>query len=122
MTRNAKPRRGRCCGTSPSPSTDSWPGRTTGLDGLDGLDDRILGTFVSRDLRERPFHACYERWDATRQISASRRYTDDQRAAKHVLPFWADWAICDIRPSDTDDWIGLLSLRMGPSHCATAMP
>jgi integrase len=80
----------------------------------------IRGTFVSRDLRERPFRSYYERWDATRQISASRRYTDDQRAAKHVLPYWGDWAICDIRPSDIDDWIGLLSNRMGPvsvRHC-----
>jgi integrase len=80
----------------------------------------IRGTYISRDLRERAFRSYYDRWADTRQISASRRYTDDQRAAKHVLPYWGDWAICDINPSDIDDWIGLLSQRMGPvsvRHC-----
>lgn len=42
------------------------------------------------------------------------------RAAKHVLPYWGTWAICDIRPSDIDDWIALLARSMGPHsvrHC-----
>jgi hypothetical protein len=30
----------------------------------------VRGTFVSPDLRERPFRAYYERWAETRQISA----------------------------------------------------
>jgi hypothetical protein len=46
----------------------------------------IRGTYISRDLRERAFRSYYDRWANTRQIGASRRYTDDQRAAKHVLP------------------------------------
>jgi len=80
----------------------------------------IRGTYVSRDLREQTFRVYYDRWVASRQISATRKYTDDQRAAKHVLPYWGTWAICDIRPSDIDDWIALLSKSMGPHsvrHC-----
>jgi hypothetical protein len=42
------------------------------------------GTFVSREDREVPFRVIYHRWCATRQISATRRHTDAQRAAKHV--------------------------------------
>lgn len=80
----------------------------------------IRGTYVSRDLREQTFRVYYERWVASRQISATGKYTDDQRAAKHVLPYWGEWAICDIRPSDIDDWIGLLARTIGPHsvrHC-----
>ncbi|MGH8893372.1 MAG: tyrosine-type recombinase/integrase [Actinomycetes bacterium] len=80
----------------------------------------IRGTYVSRDLREQTFRVYYDRWVAARQISATRKYTDDQRAAKHVLPYWGDWAICDIRPSDIDDWIAVLAKTMGPHsvrHC-----
>ena len=80
----------------------------------------VRGTFVSRDRREQPFLAYYDRWAASRQISVSRRYTDDQRAAKHVLPYWGNWPICDIKPSDIDDWIALLAKQMGPvsvRHC-----
>jgi hypothetical protein len=80
----------------------------------------IRGTYVSRDLREQTFRVYYDRWVASRQISATRKYTDDIRAAKHVLPYWGSWAICDIRPSDIDDWIALLSSSMGRHsvrHC-----
>jgi integrase len=55
-----------------------------------------------------------------RQISASRKFTDDQRAAKHVLPHWSKWEIGQIRPSDIDDWVSALSTKMGPHsvrHC-----
>jgi integrase len=37
-----------------------------------------------------------------------------------VLPYWGNWPICDIRPSDIDDWIALLAKQMGPvsvRHC-----
>jgi hypothetical protein len=80
----------------------------------------IRGTYVSRDLREQTFRVYYDRWVASRQISTTRKYTDDMRAAKHVLLYWGSWAICDIRPSDIDDWIALLSRSMGPHsvrHC-----
>ncbi len=80
----------------------------------------IRGTYVSRDQRETRFQLYYDRWAASRQISRTRRYTDDQRAAKHVLPYWSEWAICDIRPSDIDDWIAILAAQMGPDsvrHC-----
>jgi len=39
-----------------------------------------------------------------------------------VLPHWGRWRLCDIRPSDVDDWIAGLSDRMGPisvRHCYT---
>ena len=37
-----------------------------------------------------------------------------------MLPCWGEWAICDIRPSDIDDWIAVLARTMGPHsvrHC-----
>jgi integrase len=40
------------------------------------------------------------------------------------LPHWGQWPLCDIRPSDVDDWIGQLARRMGPSsvrHCYTLL-
>jgi integrase len=72
------------------------------------------GTYVTREDREVPFRVIYQRWWATRQISATRRHTDAQRAVKHVLPHWGDWPICTIRPSDIDDWIAKLSRTLGP--------
>ena len=72
------------------------------------------GRYVPREKREVRFADYYAPWAAARQISASRRYTDDQRAAKHVLPHWGDWSICDIRPSDIDDWVAQLARSMGP--------
>ncbi len=78
------------------------------------------GTYVAVEERRVTFAEYYARWHAARQISASRGYTDDQRAARHVLPYWGARAIADIRPSDIDDWIGVLSRSMGPHsvrHC-----
>jgi integrase len=72
------------------------------------------GTYVSREQREVTFAVYYERWAEARQISSTRRFTDDQRARKHVLAQWGNWPICDIRPSDIDDWVARLSKRMGP--------
>lgn len=72
------------------------------------------GKYVPREKREVAFADYYGPWATARQISVSRRFTDDQRAAKHVLPYWGTWAICDIRPSDIDDWIAILARSMGP--------
>jgi len=72
------------------------------------------GKYVPRERREVAFADYYGPWAAARQIAVTRRYTDDQRAAKHVLPYWGSWPICDIRPSDIDDWIAILSRSMGP--------
>jgi len=72
------------------------------------------GKYVPRERREVAFADYYAPWAAARQIAVTRRYTDDQRAAKHVLPYWGSWPICDIRPSDIDDWIAILSRSMGP--------
>lgn len=49
-------------------------------------------------------------------------HTDESRARLHVLPHWSGWRLCDIRPSDIDDWVAGLSDRMGPTsvrHCYT---
>jgi hypothetical protein len=54
----------------------------------------------------------------------TRRHTDNQRAQLHVLPHWKRWRLCDIRPSDVDDWVADLSQRMGPDsvrHCYTLL-
>jgi integrase len=78
------------------------------------------GTHVGRDEREATFGAYYAKWAASRRISATRAYTDESRARLHVLPVWRDWRLCDIRPSDIDDWVGQLSRQMGPwsvRHC-----
>jgi len=72
------------------------------------------GTYVAREARETPFKIIYHRWSASRQVSATRRHTDLQRAEKHVLPYWGEWPICSIRPSDIDDWIAHLSRTLGP--------
>jgi integrase len=72
------------------------------------------GKYVPRERREVAFADYYAPWAAARLISVSRRFTDDQRAAKHVLPYWGSWPICDIRPSDIDDWVAILSRSMGP--------
>jgi integrase len=78
------------------------------------------GTYVPREEREASFATYYQRWASSRRISASRKFTDDQRAAKHVLPQWREWEIGQIRPSDIDDWVSVLSTKMGPHsvrHC-----
>ena len=70
------------------------------------------GMHVTREERETRFSVVYAKWWDARQISRSRRYTDEGRARLHVLPYWGHWRICDIRPSDIDDWIAGLSTRM----------
>lgn len=77
------------------------------------------GSYVAREERETPFRLLYQRWWDSRQVSATRRYSDAQRAAKHVLPYWGDWPICTIRPSDIDDWVARLSKTMGPQSVRT---
>ncbi|HET6818878.1 MAG TPA: tyrosine-type recombinase/integrase [Mycobacteriales bacterium] len=70
--------------------------------------------YVGPEQRAVTFAEYYERWAAARQISRSKQYTDDGRAKRHVLPYWGAWRIGDIRPSDIDDWIAILSKKMGP--------
>lgn len=77
------------------------------------------GNYVAREERETPFRVLYQRWWDSRQVSATRRYSDAQRAAKHVLPYWGEWPICTIRPSDIDDWVARLSRTMGPQSVRT---
>jgi len=82
------------------------------------------GSYVPREEREATFGDYYARWDRSRRVSATRRYTDESRARLHVLPHWGHWPLCDIRPSDVDDWIGELSRVMGPDavrHCYTLL-
>ena len=67
---------------------------------------------MTREERETRFSVVYAKWWDSRQISRSRRYTDEGRARLHVLPYWGHWRICDIRPSDIDDWIAGLSTKM----------
>lgn len=82
------------------------------------------GTYVEREEREATFADYYARWLAGRQISATRAHTDEIRARLHVLPYWGSWRLCDIRPSDVDDWVAGLAKKMGPSsvrHCYTLL-
>jgi integrase len=74
--------------------------------------DLRRGTYVSVQERRATFGEYYQRWRASRRISAARLYTDDQRADKHLLPYWKDWAIAEIRPSDIDDWVAQLGTTM----------
>jgi len=86
--------------------------------------DLRRGTYVPVEARRVTFKEYYDRWRASRRISESRLYTDDQRAALHVLPHWGHWEIAEIRPSDVDDWIGHLSRSMGAHsvrHCYTLL-
>ena len=76
--------------------------------------------YVGPEQRATTFAEYYQRWSASRQISVSKQHTDEGRAKLHVLPYWGSWRIGDIRPTDIDDWIALLSKRMGPwsvRHC-----
>ena len=70
--------------------------------------------YVGPEQRAVTFAEYYARWDAARQVSATRRHTDEGRARLHVLPYWGSWRVGDIRPTDIDDWIASLSKRMGP--------
>jgi integrase len=76
--------------------------------------------YVSPDERGATFGEYYARWDRSRRVSVSRRYTDEGRARLHVLPHWEKWRIGDIRPSDIDDWIADLATKMNAwsvRHC-----
>jgi integrase len=76
--------------------------------------------YVGPEQRAVTFAEYYARWDAARQVSVTRRHTDEGRARLHVLPYWGTWRVGDIRPTDIDDWIAQLSKRMGPwsvRHC-----
>jgi integrase len=72
------------------------------------------GEWVAPEEKRVTFGELYEAWAAARQVSVSRRHTQDGRAALHVLPYWGSWRISDIRPSDIDDWAALLATKMGP--------
>jgi hypothetical protein len=109
--------------------TERFPGPETRRAPEAALDRKVeverdlrRGTLVAREQREATFGDYYARWVRARRISAARQHTDDSRAANHVLPYWEHWALCDIRPSDIDDWIGELAQKMGPDsvrHCYT---
>jgi hypothetical protein len=76
--------------------------------------------YVDPEQRATTFREYYDRWAASRQVSKTKRHTDDGRAKLHVLPYWGGWSGGDIRPTDIDDWIARLSKRMGPwsvRHC-----
>lgn len=76
--------------------------------------------YVSPEQRATTFGDYYVRWDRTRRVSETRRYTDEGRAKNHVLPYWENWRIGDIRPSDIDEWIAQLATKMNAwsvRHC-----
>ena len=80
--------------------------------------------YVPREAREAPFQEYFDRWWAARRVSRTRTYTDAGRVKLHILPCWGRWRLCDIRPSDVDDWVAKLSDRMGPisvRHCYTLL-
>lgn len=80
--------------------------------------------YVPREDREVRFQEYFDKWWSVRRISRTREYTDESRARLHVLPYWGRWRMCDIRPSDIDDWIARLNDRMGPTsvrHCYTLL-
>lgn len=82
--------------------------------------DLRRGTYVPVHERRVTFGEYYDRWRVRRRVSATRAYTDDNRAKLHVLPHWRAWRLEEIRPSDIDDWIAELSTKMGPTsvrHC-----
>jgi integrase len=81
-------------------------------------------TYVTREERQATFGEYFDQWWAARRVSATRTYTDTQRARDHVLPYWRTRRLCDIRPSDVDDWIAKLSTKMGGEsvrHCYTLL-
>jgi hypothetical protein len=86
--------------------------------------DLRRNSYIPREVREALFQDYFNKWWAARRVSRTRTYTDTGRARLHVLPYWGRWRLCDIRPSDVDDWIAGLSDRMGPisvRHCYTLL-
>jgi integrase len=80
--------------------------------------------YVPREAREARFTEYFDKWVASRRISRTRQFTDESRARLHALPHWGGWRLCDIRPSEVDDWIARLNNKMGPSsvrHCYTLL-
>ena len=101
--------------------TERFPGRSTRRPPEAALDRKAeverglrRSSYVSREAREVRFAVYFDDWWATRRVSRTREYTDESRARLHVLPHWGTWRLCDIRPSDVDDWIAGLGQRMGP--------
>lgn len=81
-------------------------------------------THVPREAREARFGEYFDKWWAARRNLPHPRIHRPGRADLHVLPHWAGWRICDIRPSDVDDWIAELARKMGPTsvrHCYTLL-
>jgi len=70
------------------------------------------GEYVSREERETRFAEYFDRWFAARVVSRARLYTDTGRARRHVVPYWGEWRLCDIRASDVEDWIARLAKQM----------
>jgi integrase len=82
--------------------------------------DLRRGTYVPVSERRVTFGEYYDRWHRARRVSKTRAFTDDNRAKNHVVPYWENWRLEEIRPSDIDDWIAQLSTKMGPTsvrHC-----
>jgi integrase len=82
------------------------------------------GTYVTREERQATFGEYFDQWWAARRVSTARTYTDNGRALLHVLPHWRARRLCDIRPTDVDDWIAQLSTKMGGEsvrHCYTLL-
>jgi integrase len=107
--------------------TERFPGPQTRRPSVEATErkaqverDLRRGTYVPISERRVTFGAYYEQWHRTRRVSRTRAYTDDNRAENHVLPYWRNWRLEEIRPSDIDDWIAGLSTKMGPTyvrHC-----
>src|SRR5437764_15455567 len=58
--------------------------------------------YVGPEQRAVTFAEYYARWDAARQVSVTRRHTDEGRARLHVLPYWGNWRGGDILPTDIE--------------------
>jgi integrase len=62
-----------------------------------------------------------ERFRAPQSRRPPEQVLDRQaEVERDVLPYWGQWQLCDIRPSDIDDWVARLGEQMGPwsvRHC-----
>lgn len=108
---------------------DAQPGRVrppeAALDRKAAVERELRrGNYVTREERQATFGEYFDRWWESRQVAATREHTDRQRANAHVLPYWRKVRLCDIRPSDVDDWVAGLASKMGPDatrHCYTLL-
>lgn len=73
------------------------------------------GTYIAPREARVTFETWYRRWEATRQVSATRKATDDGRRDKYVLPRWGDTPLDAITHMEAQAWVADLGRKLAPA-------